>query len=167
MKNQNGFGAIMAIVVLVILASLSAAMLNFSSTQTATYTQDVLSGRAWLAAKSGTEWGLYQALQPGGLWYWNPATYLPSPAPCSAASPVPKAQTLDLSADTGFWVTVTCGMQTYNEGETSSGINQTAVITIDAVACNSSAGCPDATKATTPNYVERRRRVTATANASE
>jgi MSHA biogenesis protein MshP len=150
MKGQRGFGAIMAIVILVILASLAAAIVKFGSVQQATSAQDILSARAWQAAKAGNEWGLYQALQPAGIWNV-----------CAGAT-----QTLDLSAATGFWVTVTCNSTAYNEGETCTpgcAQAQIRVFRIDAVACNSAAGCPAAAAiATAPNYVERMREVIAT-----
>lgn len=149
MKGQRGFGAIMAIVILVILASLAAAIVKFGSVQQATSAQDILSARAWQAAKAGNEWGLYQALQPAGIWN-----------ACAGLS-----QTLNLSVATGFWVTVTCNSTVYNEGETCApGCAQTQirVFRIDAMACNSAAGCPDPGMATSPNYIERKREVIAT-----
>ncbi len=59
-------------------------------------------------------------------------------------------------------VTVTCSAANYNEGLTDAGANRVLrVYTIDAVACNSTS-CPDAARAVTPYYVERRRQVSAT-----
>ncbi len=163
MKMQRGFGTILAIVVLVILAALAAAIVSLATTQQASATQDLLSARAWLAARAGNDWGLYQALRRTGIWYWDPETFLPATPPCST----PQAQTLDLHADTGFWVSVSCSSQTFNEGESSPGVaNKTTVYTIDAVACNSSARCPDPDLSTSPNYIERRRQVIATAAES-
>lgn len=144
-ERQRGFGAIMAIVVLVILAGLAAAMLRFSTVQQMTSAQDVLSARAWAAAGAGTEWGLFQAFRNG----W-----------CDAASPT---QTLDLTATNGFRVTVTCSSRLFNEGESAPGVTATVrVYTVDAVACNAAVICPDNTLATSATYVERRRRVVAT-----
>lgn len=143
-RKQQGFGAIMAIVVLVILAVLAAAMLRFGTVQQLTSAQDVLAARAWAAAKAGTEWGLHRALQGG----W-----------CDAA---PVNQTLDLTAATGFRVRVDCSSLLYNEGESAPGVAATVrVYTIDAVACNSPAACPDDGMATSPGYVERQRQVIA------
>ena len=160
--GQRGFGAIIAIVILVIMATLAAGLVRLGTTQQATSTQDILSARAWQVARAGNEWGLYQALKSGS---------------CIGA-----AGTLDLRATTGFSVTVSCSSQSLSntctcplstcpsppyppyyfcEGETSPG-NPQAVTTysIDAVACNSAA-CPDAALAATPGYVERRRLVIA------
>ena len=64
---------------------------------------------------------------------------------------------LDLTADLGMRVTVSCNSTVYNEGESAPGVPQTVrVYTIDAVACNATASCPDASRATGPAYVERR-----------
>jgi MSHA biogenesis protein MshP len=144
-RASGGFGAIAAIFVLVVLASLAAAIVRIGqSTQTGS-AQDILGARAWAAARAGTEWGLYQALK--GSW-----------TTCSGAS-----QTLDLSSDSGFRVTVRCNSIVYNEGEDATGAVQTLrLYTIDAVACNSAIACPDNARAVQPGYIERRRQVQAT-----
>ena len=141
--GQRGFGALAAIVVLVVLATLAAAIVRFGSVAQSTSTQALLSARAAQAANAGTDWGLYQALN--GSWVG-----------CTNSS-----QTLDLSASTGLFVTVSCTSRGYNEGESAPGTPQfVRMYTIDAVAC-SSPSCPDDAAATTPNYVERRRQVQA------
>lgn len=148
MTRQRGFGAIAAIVVLVILAVLAAAITSISTTQQTSAAQDVLSARAWQTARAGNEWGLFQALQ-GGTW---------SGAACDTAT-----QTLDLRAETGFSVTVSCRTWLYNEGEEVPGTPQTVrVYRITAVACPAAA-CPvnDATVAGV-GYIERTRVVVAT-----
>lgn len=167
MNRQCGLGAIMAIVVLVILSALAAAMVSLGNTQAMSSAQDALATRAWLAARAGNEWGLFQALQPSGLWYWNPATGLPATPPCDASATGVKSQTLDLSSASGFWVTVTCTSQSYNEGSDAVGSRRVTVYTLDAVACTSAAGCPDATAAAGQTYVERHRRLVASAAAPE
>ena len=143
-SREAGFGAIAAIVVLVVLASLAAAVVRFGTVAQTTSAQAVLAARALQAARAGTEWGLYQAFK--GSW-----------TTCAGAS-----QTLDLTADTGFRVTVSCASSVFNEGETSPGVPRTVrLFTIDAVACNGAGACPDNTRATTQGYVERRRQVQA------
>jgi MSHA biogenesis protein MshP len=143
-RHQSGFGVIASIIVLVILASLAAAIVRFGAVVQSTSAQAVLSARALQAARAGTEWGLYQAFK--GSW-----------TTCSSAS-----QTLDLSSDLGFHVTVSCDSRSYNEGLQASGAaSAVRVYTVDAVACNA-ATCPDNSRATTPGYVERRRQVQAT-----
>ena len=153
--GQRGFGAIVAIVILVIMATISAALVRMGTTQQVTSTQDILSARALQAARAGNEWGLYQAL---------PHPPLPSPTWCVpgavGAAQTVAVTTLDLRASTGFSVTVTCRSESFNEGEISLGVQSvTATFSIEAVACNS-ATCADAALFATPGYVERKRLVT-------
>ncbi|MBQ0958816.1 MSHA biogenesis protein MshP [Ideonella sp. 4Y11] len=135
---QHGFGAIAAVVVLVLLAALAAAVVRLGSAQQLSSAQGVSVARANVAASAGLEWGAWQALK--GSW-----------TACSNAS-----QTLDLSADAGVWVTVRCNATAYNEGESAPGaVHVVRSITITATACNSAAGCPDDSRAVGPGYVER------------
>lgn len=139
----RGFGVIAAIVLLVVLSALAAAIVRFGSVAQVSAAQGVTAARVSAAARAGTEWGLYQAFK--GAW-----------TACAGAS-----QTLDLTASTGFHVSVSCDSRTFNDGEIVPGTPRTVrLYTIDAVACSSSA-CPDNSAATTPNYVERRRQVQA------
>ncbi len=143
-RHQRGLGAIAAIVVLVLLAALAAAIVRLGASQQSALAQDVQAERAAQAARAGIEWGLYQAFK--GSW-----------TTCAGSS-----QTLDLTADTGMRVTVSCSATAYNEGEQDVGTARTVrVYTIDAVACPAST-CPDAAMAAQPGYVERRRQVHAT-----
>ncbi|RJF98843.1 MSHA biogenesis protein MshP [Noviherbaspirillum saxi] len=147
--TQKGFGAIAAIVVLVILAVFAGAIVKFGTAQQLGSAQDIESARAWQAAKAGTDWGLFQIFQPGGIWR--------TAAGCNSA-----AQTLNLTAVNGFRVTVRCAATpNYVEGEDANGAPQTVRgYRIEAVACNS-AICPDDNVATTAGYVERARQVIA------
>lgn len=141
--RQRGFGYIAAIVIVVVLAMLGIAAARLTTTQQTGASQDILSSRAWQAARAGTEWGLYQALRLGK---------------CSAA-PV----TLDLRAQNGFSVSVSCTQFAFSEGEKIDNPGTPlpkTVYTIDAVACNA-ASCPDNTKVANHDYAERRRVVTA------
>lgn len=143
----RGLGAVAVIVVLVLLAAVAAAVVRFGQQGQTMVQQDVQALRASAAARAGIEWGLYQALK--GSW-----------TSCNAAS-----QTLDLAADGGMRVTVSCGSSVYNEGLDSTGSNRTVrLYTIDAVACNGSATCPDAAAAVRSGYAEARRQVQATSN---
>jgi len=140
-RPAPGLGAVAVIVVLVALSALAAAIVRMGQAERATATRDLLSQRAMQAARAGMEWGLYQAFK--GSW-----------TSCSNA-----IQTLDLRADHGLFVTVTCDVRSFNEGESAPGTPQaTRVYTIDAVACNA-ASCPNAAAAVQPGYVERRRQV--------
>ena len=145
LRPQRGIGTIAVILVLVALAVLSAAIAQLGRAAQTTQTQDLLASRASQAAQAGVEWGLYQAFK--GIW-----------TACSGAS-----QTLDLSADLGMRVTVSCTSSSYNEGESSPGTAQAVrVYSLDAVACSGTASCPDASRVAEPGYAERRRQVTAT-----
>ncbi|MDD5248837.1 MAG: hypothetical protein PHY45_07625 [Rhodocyclaceae bacterium] len=148
MRRQHGFGTIAAIVVLVILAALSAGIVSVGTTQQTSSAQDVMSARAWQAARAGNEWGLYQALK--GIWT----------TACDAAT---QTHQIDLTADTGFHVTVTCNSWLYNEGVDPSGAAITVrLYQIKAVACPA-ATCPATGAAVaSPGYVERTRVVMAT-----
>ena len=154
MKRQQGFGAIAAIVVLVILALLAAAIVSISTAQQITSAQDVMSARAWQAARAGNDWGLYKALKAES---WT-ATAGES---CDTAN---RSATLDISADTGFHVTVTCDSWSYSEGESAPGTaNVVRMYRITAVACPAAAcPSPDATVVAGDGYVERTRVVLAT-----
>jgi MSHA biogenesis protein MshP len=149
MSRQHGFGAIAAIVILVILAALAAAIVSLGTTQQMSSAQDVMSAKAWLAARAGNEWGLFRALStatPADTW-----------KTCSGLS-----ETLDLSAQTGFHVTVFCDSWLYNEGESAPGTAQTVrIFRVTAIACPA-ASCTGTNDGTSPGYVERTRVVLAT-----
>lgn len=134
---QAGFGAIAAIVVLVILAALAAAMTRFGSIQHMTSAQDVLAVRALAAARTGVEWGLYQALKA-------------TPSVCGNK---------DLMTD-GVTVSVSCALsEEFREGESSPGVpNTIRLYTLTATACNmptAAGSCPNNDATTAPGYVER------------
>ena len=152
-QEQQGVGVIAALFVLVVLSVLGAAIARLGWTQQISSAQDMDGARAQRAANSGAEWGLYQALQPTGIW-----------RTCNGAT-----QTLTgMKADLGMIVTVTCNRDTYVEGQTGAGdppvftdhtIN---VYRIDAIACNAPTACPDASRIGSTGYIERRRQVQAT-----
>lgn len=146
-SRQHGFGVIAALVVLVMLASIAAAIVRLNWVQQMTSAQDVMSAKATQAAIAGAEWGLYQALR--GAWVG-----------CTSST-----QTLDLTASMGFYVTVTCtsNATAFVEGGDSGGLARSVrLYKIDAVACNGGGTCPDNAAAATSTYVERYRQVTAT-----
>ena len=144
-KPGQGLGAISVIVVLVGLATMAAAVVRLGQQSSSLSAQDLDSARASVAARTGVEWGLYQAFK--GSW-----------TTCSNLS-----QTLD--AGNGLRITVGCDSRSFNEGEDSPGVpHGVRVFTIDAVACRSGSAttpCPDATAAVQSGYVERRRQVQA------
>ena len=144
-RRSQGLGMIAALVVLVLLASLAAAIVRLGWTQQTTLAQDIDSARASQTAHAGIQWGLYQVFK--GSW-------------SACASPT---QTLDLRTQTGYMVTVTCAYTDYSEGESSEGVPQSVrLFTVEATACSTTSACPDASRVTSPHYVERRMRVQAT-----
>ena len=150
---------IAAIIMLVILSSLAAAIVSLGTTQSITSAQDVMSTKAWQAAKAGNEFGLYQALKPTGIWYAGAAS---DPCPLGLGSGTQKTYPLlDLTADTGFSVAISANCWKYNEGEATPGVPTVVrIYKITAVACNASA-CPTP-DASALGYVERSRTVIAT-----
>lgn len=155
MRRQRGFGVIAAIVVLVILATLSAAIVALSSTQSQNLSQDILSARAEQAARAGVEWGLYRAFSDATAW--NGDTVRCSAASATEAAPV--TATVNLAAVNGFQATVRCWSKGYGEGETAPNVSKTIrLYQITSIACPVGGDCPR-TGANTASmtYVERRR----------
>ena len=65
-KAQRGFSLVSAIFLLVVLATLGAAMVTFSTTQNQTQAMDAMGSRAYEAANAGIEWAAYNiATSPG------------------------------------------------------------------------------------------------------
>jgi MSHA biogenesis protein MshP len=58
-RLQHGFSLISAIFLLVVLAGLGAAMVNFSNAQHQNLAMDVLGSRAYQAANAGIEWAAF------------------------------------------------------------------------------------------------------------
>lgn len=86
--RQRGFAIISAIFLIVVLASLGVFMVTFSTVQQTTSAQDLQGTRAYHAARTGIEWGTYQALQK---------------ASCAGSTTIAPAGTLS-----GFSVAVQC-----------------------------------------------------------
>lgn len=91
---QQGFAAIAAIFLVVVLAALGGFMLTFSNAQHLTSAQDIQGSRAYWAARAGLEWGIASV---AGV----------APAVCPASPTV-------LAID-GFNVTISCGPETYQD----------------------------------------------------
>ena len=162
---QRGFTIVTAIFMLVVMTLLAAAMVSFSTSQQMGSAADVLGTRAYLAARAGIEWGLYQVqATPAYNFGWDPSstpaapkTTDPNARRCPGGSTVATTNSFVPPAPTlaGFTVTVKC---TPYPPDANGG---PTVFQIDAVACNA----PDATGACpgTPgsgSYVERSMRVT-------
>lgn len=142
--RQQGFAYIAAIVLLVVAAGLTAAMLRLTSTQQSTVNQALLGARASLAARSGVEWMIYQIVNDG-------KTACPDNTTLS-----------DFHGETGFRVLVSCSSRAFNEGESAPDVAvEKHIYQIEAVACNgATASCPDDAAVSSPDYVERKRRAT-------
>jgi MSHA biogenesis protein MshP len=139
-RRGGGFAYIAAIVFLVVLAGFALAALRLSGSAQVTIDQAVLGARASQAARAGLEWAFFRLKTPK--------------AECSAVTSQP-----DFIAETGYRVTLTCDMQTYQEGQTPAGASLAKnIFQLTATACNGTA-CPATDNATiaNPDYIERKR----------
>jgi len=165
---QSGVTIVSAIFILVVLAALGAFIVTVSTSQQIGSALDVQGSRAYQAARSGIEWGVYQtqaspnAAAPYNFSFGTPAgafgsanpntrvcpgTTLPTLA--STTSFVPTATTLS-----GFTVTVVC-TPTPDPG----GFGGPIIYTVTATACNQpNVAEPKCPNITNPNnfYIERR-----------
>ncbi len=124
---QRGFSLISAIFLLVVIAALGTFAVTLSTTQQQSAALDVMSARAYQAARAGMEWGAYQVLQ-GGTTCANTNATLPAGTLSNTLS--------------GFTVTVACTTSTHSDaGVTINVYNLTSRATQGGVG--------------TPNYVER------------
>jgi MSHA biogenesis protein MshP len=128
-KRQSGFAIVSAIFILVVLAALGGFIATVATTQHVGSALDVMGARAYQAARSGTEWGLYQAVKASS---------------CVAST--------DIGVVGGVAVTVSCSVIAAGDA-VELGLG--SIYSIKAVACTSPTGttCPGA--AATTNYVER------------
>jgi MSHA biogenesis protein MshP len=146
---QRGFAIMAALVILVVLASLGAYMVNISSSQHIGSALDIEGGRALQAARAGLDWGIEEAVN-------NPTAF--GGGNCQTGQ---QQANLSFPAITGYTVSVTCSGTSYTDG---SSLYSYA---ITATACNQSSGgtCPNITN---PNnfYVERRLTAQVVCNAT-
>lgn len=136
---QRGFTIVSAIFLLVVLAGLGAAIASISTMQHTSSALDVQGARAYQAARTGVEWGVYRQLIP--------------PNSCAAATSfVPPAPTLS-----AFTVTVTCVSVT-----NANAAPPITVYQITSNACNlpnvAEPKCPGVSGGA--DYVERQLQVT-------
>jgi MSHA biogenesis protein MshP len=129
LRLQQGFAAVAAIFLVVILAALGAFMLTFSNTQQITSVQDLQGSRAYWVARAGLEFGV--------------GTLKASPV-CPATNPT--KLTLD-----GFTVCVSCAVTTYTEGDLSPKLFQVTALARAPVLAN----CSDVGSVGRVGYVER------------
>lgn len=137
-RLQRGFAIVSAIFLLVVLAALGGFIATVSTTQHIGSAQDFQGTQAYYAARAGSEWGLYQALQTSS---------------CVASSSF-------VYAASNISVTVSCVTTAPDEagGGNMYTINSTACTPGNAVA----PFCPG--NAASANYIERR--VTALADSA-
>jgi len=138
MRPEAGFSLLAAIFLLVVLSALGTFMLVFSGVQHAASAQDVQGSRAYHAARSGIEWGLYQVLSAGSC---------------------PASTNLSVGAGAGgsdFTVSVLCAVS----GSAIEAGATVSVYQVTATACNvpSAGACPGAAGGLA--YVERQVRAT-------
>ena len=138
--RQTGFVLVLAIFMLVVLASIAAYLLTISTLQVQTAAQDELGARAYQSARVGIEWGTYQILR---------APAQPFATACTAGS---GTQTIALTGQlAGFSVAVACQAgASQTEGATTY-----RAYTVSATGCNQ-ATCPGTANAT---YVERQLKI--------
>lgn len=138
-RRARGVSLLTAVFLVVVLASLAAAIARVSMVQSSSGALDMLGVQAYQAARSGLEWGMFQQLRM---------------APANGAC-IASPSTFAMPANGGlrsFSVTVTCTQPTTNAAG-----NTTNRWTITATACNrpgpDPAGCPN--RSADPDYVER------------
>jgi MSHA biogenesis protein MshP len=149
-KTARGFAVISALFILVVLAALGAFIMSISSNQQIGSALDVQGVRAYAAARSGVEWGLFQVNSTPAYNFGYTSTDPNTRAcPVSPTSFIAAATTL-----TSFTITVTCVA-------TSGTNNGPTIYQVLSVACNQPSGgiCPNTTSPGS-NYVERRLDVT-------
>lgn len=131
-RKQSGFSLITAIFLLVVLATLMGYMVNLRVVQQSTVVMSVQGARALQAARSGLEYGVYQAL---------------------AGSCTNEIVSFSAAALQPFTVNITCVESTHKENTTSVNFYE---LTSTATSGSYSSG-PNAN----PDYVSRRIRMTA------
>lgn len=128
-RRQQGVSIVTAIFLLVVLSVLGTAIVSLSASQHKDSALDLLGSRAYEAARSGMEYGLYRRLEDPSKACASSLSFNPTPASMSS-----------------FTVTVTCSVNTATVQQT----------TITATACNQPSGgvCPNPAP-TSADYVQR------------
>jgi MSHA biogenesis protein MshP len=135
MHKQRGVSLVTAIFLLVVLAGLSVGIVTVVTTQQSGAALDVMGTRAYLAARAGVEWGLYQQLRSKTLC---PAAGFTT----TSSFALPAGSTLSK-----FSVSVTC---------TTTVSGTIARYRLRSVSCNQPAAgnvCPNPSNS--PDYVQR------------
>lgn len=136
-RLHRGFTLVSVVFVLVVLASLGAALASVSQRQQLGSAAEVEHARALQSARAGLEWAAFQVLR--------------NPAPPAAAPACFGTTSFSVAGLTGYTVTVNCTRSDATDGDTSL-----AFYKLVANACNApSAGTCPATGTLQPTYVER------------
>jgi len=147
--KQRG-SIVMAIFLLLLFSALAAFMMSFSTSENISSAQDVLSARAFQAARSGIEWGAYQVLQPEKTNNSNQYNICPTNSSFSPGAGL---------ADYTVTVNIACSLNGFTEGG-----KRITIYTLTATACNQPNGgvCPNNAGAAVGslNYIERQISVT-------
>ncbi len=145
-SRVRGFALMMAVFLIVTLATIAVYLLTVSTGQLQAVTQDEQGVRAYQAARTGIDWAAYQILRNSG------STFATN---CSGGS---ASQTLVLTAAqlTGFRAEVSCSRV---GSESDEGVTVT-IFLVTVKACN---GSPSACGSSLgPTYVERELALTLT-----
>lgn len=136
--RQRGFALVAAIFIVVVLAMLGVMMVTLSGTQRATASAAVLGARAYHAARTGVEWGIFGALNN-------------TVATCGNAPATPTTNNFNLAVNglNGYAVTVVCRYTQHRERSDTYN-----VYVINATATSGAFG--------SDNYVSRTLRTTVT-----
>lgn len=113
-NRQQGFAAIAAVFLLVVLAALGSYMVSFSNTQHLTAAQDIQGSRAYWAARAGLEWAI--------------ARINAAPAAC----PAPPAPFV-VNTGASFTLVIACARTEYTDSGTIAIFQITSVATSGTV----------------------------------
>jgi MSHA biogenesis protein MshP len=142
-RHDRGFSLVTAIFLLVVLSALGAFMVVFTGQQQTALQVDVLGVRAYYAARAGSEWALYRAIDPDNTIAPGAAAFVPCPE-----------GTINTMGGSlaAFTVVVSCTATVPDPTEAGRTIR---VYQITATACNQ-ASCPaPSSPAPAAGYVER------------
>ncbi|MCP3675675.1 MAG: pilus assembly protein MshP [Gammaproteobacteria bacterium] len=104
-NRQSGFSLVAAIFLLIVLGALGTYMVTISTVQQQTLSYSFLSSRAYQAARSGIEWGIYRALNDGNCSSFPPGS--------------PKVINFSDGSLSGFQASISCTLTTHQEKSNS------------------------------------------------
>lgn len=146
-RRAGGMALVTAIFLLVVLAGLGVAVVTLTTNQQAGSAQDELGTRAYLAARAGGEWALYQALESQA-----DARVQDNLLGCPAVSSFTMPQDSNLAA---FTVTVRCAAPVVGVGSADRDDPTHGHVQITVTACNSPGTGSCETPVRGADYVQR------------